>query len=237
MAQTRLADLNWMQVEAYLETDGRLMLVLGACEQHGHLSLLTDIHIPQRIAQLAAERTGVLVAPAFPFGYSSFFDAYPGNLSVSLDSLTAVVLDVIRSAHRQGFRGILILNGHGGNADVEPALRGLALELSGLKVDFQAWWECPPVQSVLDRHGLTAYHAGGAEAFPFNRVAPLPGGEKAEVEIPEVEEISPEGWRELAGDGVFGGPYVLSEELYPLILEAAVADAVARLEGLRSQRE
>ena len=93
------------------------------------------------------------------------------------------------------------------------------------------------MQAVLDRHGLKAYHASGPEAFPFNRVAPLPAGEKAEVEIPDVEEIDPEGWRTLAGDGVFGGPYVLPEALYPLILEAAVGDAVERLEGLRSQRE
>ena len=124
MNRNALEDRNWMQVEAHLQSDDRLMLVLGACEQHGYLSLLTDIRIPEAIADRAAERTGVLVAPAMPFGESSSFDAYPGNLSVSLASLTAVVSDVIRSAHRQGFRGILILNGHGGNADVEPGQRG-----------------------------------------------------------------------------------------------------------------
>ena len=35
----RFDDLNWMDVEEYLKSDDRLMIVLGACEQHGYLSL------------------------------------------------------------------------------------------------------------------------------------------------------------------------------------------------------
>ena len=51
----RLEELNWMGVEAYLKKDDRLMLVVGACEQHGYLSLLTDIAIPQRLADEASK--------------------------------------------------------------------------------------------------------------------------------------------------------------------------------------
>ena len=46
----RSEDLNWMDVENYLKTDDRLMLVTGACEQHGYLSLLTDVKIPMALA-------------------------------------------------------------------------------------------------------------------------------------------------------------------------------------------
>jgi creatinine amidohydrolase len=49
----RLEDLNWMDVEAYLKRDKRMILVLGATEQHGFLSLLSDVKIP-----LAAGRCG-----------------------------------------------------------------------------------------------------------------------------------------------------------------------------------
>jgi len=41
----RMEDLNWMEVEGYLQREDRLILVLGACEQHGYLSLLTDAKI------------------------------------------------------------------------------------------------------------------------------------------------------------------------------------------------
>ena len=59
----RLEELNWMDVEAYLKKDNRLMLVLGACEQHGYLSLLTDTLIPLALADAAAQQSGVPVAP------------------------------------------------------------------------------------------------------------------------------------------------------------------------------
>ena len=32
----RIEDLNWMDVEKYLKQDDRLILVIGACEQHGY---------------------------------------------------------------------------------------------------------------------------------------------------------------------------------------------------------
>ena len=43
------SQLNWMQIESYLAEDDRLILVLGATEQHGYLSVLTDALIPYRI--------------------------------------------------------------------------------------------------------------------------------------------------------------------------------------------
>jgi creatinine amidohydrolase len=68
----RLEDLNWMDVERYLEQDDRLILVLGACEQHGHLSLLTDIKIPLALTDSASNRTGALIAPPLNFGVSPY---------------------------------------------------------------------------------------------------------------------------------------------------------------------
>ncbi|MGH2971175.1 MAG: creatininase family protein, partial [Gaiellaceae bacterium] len=38
----RIADLNWMQLEAHLEQDDRIVLPLGSTEQHAYLSLATD---------------------------------------------------------------------------------------------------------------------------------------------------------------------------------------------------
>ena len=46
---------NWMQVEEYLKNDDRVILVLGACEQHGYLSLMTDVKIPMALAEAASQ--------------------------------------------------------------------------------------------------------------------------------------------------------------------------------------
>jgi len=231
VAKNHLASMNWMQVEAYLESDDRLILVLGSCEQHGYLSLQSDTRTPEAIAAEASTRTGVLVAPAVPYGYSSFFGAYPGTLSISMPTLTALVREVIVAAYQQGFRGILVTTGHGGNFPVWTALGELVSELPGLRVDLQAWWESAKVEAVLKQHGLKVFHAGGVEAFPVNRVAPLPEGAKPEV--PDHGILAPAELRRLAGDGVFGGPYVLADSVYDELLEAAVVDTVERLERLR----
>ena len=115
----RLEDLNWMDVEKYLEHEDRLMLVTGATEQHGYLSLLTDIKVPLALADSASQATGILVAPPLNFGISTYFLAYPGTLSLRLSTLCAAAEDIVRSAYGHGFRRILIINGHGGTLDFE----------------------------------------------------------------------------------------------------------------------
>ena len=50
-------DQNWQQIEAYLQHDDRVMLVLGACEQHSTRSLLTDSKVPLALADAAAKKT------------------------------------------------------------------------------------------------------------------------------------------------------------------------------------
>ena len=86
----RFEELNWFDVESYLEKDDRLMLVLGACEQHGYLSLATDVKIPQALADAASQQTSVLVAPAITYGASPYFLGFPGTLSLRLAQLRAV---------------------------------------------------------------------------------------------------------------------------------------------------
>lgn len=66
------ADLNWMDVERYLQHDDRVILVVGATEQHAYLSLTTDNQIPLNIARAAAKRSNVLIAPAVNFGVSPY---------------------------------------------------------------------------------------------------------------------------------------------------------------------
>ena len=121
----RIEDLNWMDVEEYLKHDDRLILVIGATEQHGYLSLLTDIKIPLALADAASQQTGVLVAPPLNFGCSPYFLAYPGTFSLRVSTLIDAVEDLVRSAYGAGFRSILVLNGHGGNSPARTHWRKL----------------------------------------------------------------------------------------------------------------
>ncbi len=220
----RYSDLNWFDVENYLENDDRLILVIGSCEQHGYLSLLTDAKIPQALADAASQETGVLVAPALNFGASPYFLAYPGTISLRIVTLMGILEDIIRSVYQQGFRRIVVLNGHGGNEPVRGRLYELANELSNLRLAWFAWWRSHSVEAILMKHELKSYHAGWIEAYPFTRVAELPEGSKTPPHVPGL--LGTEEARQAYGDGVFGGPYQVGEEIMQEIFEACVLDIV-----------
>ena len=224
----RLEDLNWMDVENYLKTDDRLIMVLGACEEHGYLSLLADSKIPQALADAASEKTGVLVAPPLNFGVSAYFGHYPGTLSVRVRTYLAVVEDLTRFVYAQGFKRLLFVNGHGGNSPALSLLHELVNDLPGLKADWYAWWMAPSVKAVMAEAGLEGYHANWEEAFAFCRVADLPEGAKP-LAVSSRAILNAAETRQLYGDGVFGGRYQPDEGVLARVFAAAVADIVAKL--------
>lgn len=93
------SEQNWQQIEQYLKHDDRVMLALGACEQHASLSLLTDSKIPLALAEAASRQTGVLVAPPLHFGISPYFLSYPGTISLKSTTYLEVVEDIVRSLY------------------------------------------------------------------------------------------------------------------------------------------
>src|SRR6478735_179450 len=98
----RIADMNWMQVEAYLAADDRCVLPFGSTEQHARLSLCVDAILAERVAVEAAEPLGVPVYPAMPFGLAPYFAAFPGSVSLRVETLLAVARDLIASVTRSG---------------------------------------------------------------------------------------------------------------------------------------
>ena len=225
----RLEDLNWMDVERYLEQDDRLILVLGACEQHGYLSLLTDIKIPLALADSASNQTGALVAPPLNFGISPYFLDYPGTLSFSVMTMTSAVEDIVRSAYRQGFRRILLLNGHGGNTAVRQHLNDVNNDLPDLKVNWYDWWMSHSVEAVAQKHNIKPSHANWLEAFSFTIVSELPPGSKTPPKVPSTI-MDARLTREVYEDGSFGGPYRVDDGIMQEVLQAALEDVLLLLE-------
>lgn len=219
----RLEDLNWMDVEKYLAQDDRLILVLGACEQHAYLSLLTDIKIPLALADSASTRTGVLVAPPLNFGFSHYFLDYPGTLSLRVPTLIAAVEDIVRSAYRSGFRRLLILNGHGGNTPVNDHLNDVVNELPGAQIRWYQWWDSHSVEAVAIKHNLKPAHANWLEAFSFTVVGELPEGEKVPPSVPS-SIMDAATTRRVYGDGSFGGRYRADDGIMHEVLAAALED-------------
>ncbi len=223
----RFEELNWFDIEKYLQDDDRLMLVIGACEQHGYLSQTTDVLIPQALADVASQQTGVLVAPSVNFGQLTVLPGLSGTLSLRLSTLMDFVEDILRSAHGQGFRRILVLNGHGGNDGVRSRLFDLANQLPGLRLAWYAWWQSHSVQAIAEKHELKPAHANWLEAFPFTIVSDLPAGEKVPPHIDGI--LGAKEARQSYGDGMFGGAYQADPAIMDEIFSTAVADLIQLL--------
>ena len=221
----RFEDCSWMQVEDYLKVDNRVMLVLGACEQHGYLSLLADVKTPMALADAASESSGVLVAPVVNFGCSPYFLAYPGTISLRLNTYINLVEDIIRSLYGAGFRKILILNGHGGNTSIKTHLVELINQLPDLRIRWYAWWTEDRVKEIAKKYGLNPQHANWLEAFDFTTVADLPAEFKP---LPQAnaEILGKARARELYGDGSFGGQYQVEPAIMQEMFEVCREDIV-----------
>lgn len=224
----RFEDLNWFDVESYLEKDDRLMIVLGSCEQHAYLSLLTDVKIPLAIAEAASKKSGVLLAPPVNFGISPYFLAYPGTISLRVSTLVNVVEDLVKSVHGSGFRNLLFLNGHGGNHPAREVLFELSNQLSGLRTGWYSWFDSHSVQQILLDHDLKGNHASWFEAFSFTRVAELPREGKTPPHVPYLANA--EETRKIYQDGSFGGRYQVEPSIMEEIFFAAVEDVVKKLQ-------
>lgn len=216
-------DKNWMQIKEYLKTDDRAILVLGACEQHGYLSLMTDTKIPYAMAEAASQKSGVLIAPTTNFGCSPYFLDYPGTISLRLHTYLDLVEDILRSLYGAGFRKILILNGHGGNTPVKTHLVELINELPDLEIRWYAWWSTKTVAGIAKKHDLEPEHANWLEAFDFTMVTEMPEESKAYPEHKE-KVLGKTPTRESYGDGAFGGPYKADPKVMDEIFDACVED-------------
>ena len=105
-----------------------VILPLGAIEQHGpHLAVSTDTDIVTLVAMAAEEKMGdkVLLCPTLSFGSSHHHLSFGGTMSLSPGLYTQVIVDLVSSLLQNGFRRIVLLNGHGGN--ITPVKQALAI--------------------------------------------------------------------------------------------------------------
>ena len=224
----RMEDLNWMDVEAYLKNDDRLILIIGATEQHGYLSLVSDVRIPQALADAASQQTGILVAPSLNFSSSPYFLDYPGTLSLRISTLLDAIEDLVRSANGQGFRRILLLNGHGGNDGARARLAELANQMTDLHLAWYSWWTAHSVLNIAEKYQIKPSHANWLEAFPFTIVSDLPSEDKIPPSVPGI--LGAKRARLVFGDGSFGGKYQVDSNIMQELFDAALQDILTLLE-------
>ncbi len=166
----RLSDLSWPEINDYLAKDNRVILPLGAVEEHGpHLGVGTDFYEAEAIAEAACEATGIVLAPTMNYGMSQSQMGFPGTMSLRPATLQAVIEDLLRALYRHGFRRVLVVNGHGGNtASISSCIETIAHEFPDLSVKYFAWWtDVETSRLIVERMGPQqgSHAADGETAF------------------------------------------------------------------------
>jgi len=228
----KISAMNWMQVEAYLAQDNRAVLPLGSTEQHAYLSLSVDSILAEKMAADAAEEPGVPVFPVLAYGMTPYFGAYPGTLTLRMDTYIRLVRDLLDSLAKSGFKRILLVNGHGGNSPVEGLVMEWMVDNPGVRVKFHNWWSAPATWAMVQSIDPVAGHASWMENFPWTR---LPGVEMPDVQKSPVERTGKvrlvgREMRSIYGDGNYGGLYRRSDDDMLAIWQCAVAETRALIE-------
>ena len=223
----RIADMNWMQVEEYLKKDDRAVVPLGSTEQHAYLSLMVDTLIPEKLAREAAEPLGIPVFPVMPYGICPYFSAFPGTVSLRVETYISVIQDVLDSLSRAGFRRIVLVNGHGGNAPASALAAEWMSDHPGHKVKTFNWWIAPKTLAKIREVDPLGSHASWMENFPWTRLdgVTLPGDQKPPFDTARKSVLDSAAMREVLGDGNYGGFYEKSDDEMMAIGEVTVAEA------------
>jgi creatinine amidohydrolase len=222
----RIADMNWMQVEAQARADDRAVLPLGSTEQHAHLSLCVDAILAEKVAVDAAAPLGVPVFPPINYGLTPNFVDYPGTVTLKLSTLSAVICDVLDGMRRAGFRRIAIVNGHGGNSPAHGAVLEWLDRNRGCQVKWHNWWSAPKVWAKVQATDPVASHASWMENFPWTRLPNIaqPEGRKPMMDLARFVQLDPGAKRAMLGDGNYGGLYQRPDEEMLAIWETAVEE-------------
>jgi creatinine amidohydrolase len=103
------------EFEAAREQLQTVVIPVGSIEEHGpHLPLGTDAFHALEVAQRAAALRPVIVAPPVFYGICRSTREHPGTVSISGDTLRALLRDLGREFHRQGLRRLIFISGHAG---------------------------------------------------------------------------------------------------------------------------
>ena len=229
----QISQMNWMQVETYLESDDRCILPTGSTEQHAYLSLTVDAILAARLANEAGAIAEVPVFPVIPYGLAQQWTAYPGTVTLRVETYLALIRDVLDSIRRAGFRRILLVNGHGGNAPAQGLLREWMMDNPDSTVKWHNWYNAPETWAKVLETDPVCSHASWMENYPWTRLpgVALPAEQKPLTDLDVLTRLSPAKTRRLLGDGNMGGLYQRPDSEMLAIWKVAVAETVATLEG------
>jgi creatinine amidohydrolase len=238
------AYLTWQDIQA-MPTPEQVVIIqpIGAIEQHGpHLPLAVDAAIAIGVIGQALEKLDPQIEayslPPLYYGKSNEHWHFPGTITLSAQTLMAMLLEIGESVYRCGFRKWILVNAHGGQPQV---LDIVARDLHQRYPDFMVFplfiWNVPNCAADLLSAAELTYgiHAGDAETSLMLSLLPdqvrldkavreYPAGLPDADSLLSMEGALPFAWvtRDLTTSGVLGDATVASRDKGDQILASLV---------------
>jgi len=165
--------INWMEfkevVPAKITT---VLLPTGTLEPHGVINNGADNTAPFAMAKTIARRTNALIAPTLSYGITGSMEAYPGAFQITEAAYRPFVKQILEGLVKNGFRSIIILNGHGGGQTA--VLQSVAAEVATekkVRTLVINWWSFAS-EETKEVFGEDGGHAGWNETAFIQAIDP-----------------------------------------------------------------
>jgi creatinine amidohydrolase len=139
-----------------------VLVPFGSLEPHGVIPNGTDSLAPVAMARDIAARVDALIAPVLNYGMTEAMKAYPGAVSIPAEAYGPFAEAVLDNLAANGFRNLIVLNGHGGNTAALNAAATRVANARRVRVLVVNWWTLADdiTKSVFKQNGG---HAGNNE--------------------------------------------------------------------------
>ena len=130
IVSTREMDrINWMEFRETVPSKmNTVLLPTGTLEPHGVVNNGADNTAPTAMAKTIARRVNAMIAPTLPYGMTGSMEAYPGAFQITESAYRPFVKQILEGLTKNGFKNIIILNGHGGGQTA--VLQSVAAEVA-----------------------------------------------------------------------------------------------------------
>lgn len=178
-----MVEIEWRHLRAdelreRAAADAMVIIPVGALEQHGpHLPVEIDSVLGEtvalRTARLIAAQDNVVVLPCLWTGLSEHHMSLGGTVTLDFPTFFNLIRCVLESVTRQGFRRIVVLNGHGGNENaLRVAIGEISPKLNVPIVQFTYWYAAEKVIAPLLERQDNLWHACEAETSMYMSLRP-----------------------------------------------------------------
>jgi len=163
MRKWSLALMSYKEIGAIPKDRSALLVPVGCVEQHGPAGFTrADTILADYLCQRTAEGLDdVYVAPPLWFGYTPY-TAFAGTVTLRLETLRALIQDVVGGYIAHGFRHFVIVNNHGPNeAAIEPVATRMRRQHGVILSILYPWRLASHVARDITPGGDAAFGHGG----------------------------------------------------------------------------